>query len=61
MQVVSAKCSSGLTVKRWLNRVAKHISELYSTLLLRVAGELAAAMPNRITVLVKGGRVVNGQ
>ncbi len=61
MQVVSAKCSSGLTVNRWLNRVAKHIIELYSTLLLRVAAELAAAMPNRITVLAKGGRVGNGQ
>uniref|UniRef100_UPI003F58DDCA two-partner secretion domain-containing protein n=1 Tax=Pseudomonas helvetica TaxID=3136738 RepID=UPI003F58DDCA len=55
------KCSAGLTGNSDLNGVVKQFSERYPTLLLRVTAEGGAAMPNRLTVLVKGGRIVNGQ
>ncbi|MDY0936076.1 hypothetical protein [Pseudomonas viridiflava] len=55
------KCSAGLTGNSDLNGVVKQFSERYPTLLLRVTAEGGAAMPNRLTVLVKGGKIVNGQ
>ncbi|WP_417695936.1 hemagglutinin repeat-containing protein [Pseudomonas sp.] len=55
------KCSAGLTGNSDLNGVVKQFSERYPTLLLRVTAEGGAAMPNRLTVLVKGGRIINGQ
>ncbi|XXE00003.1 hemagglutinin repeat-containing protein [Pseudomonas sp. Z3-6] len=55
------KCSAGLVGNTDLNGVVKQFSERYPTLLLRVTAEGGSAMPNRLTVLVKGGRVVNGQ
>ncbi|MDR0191806.1 filamentous hemagglutinin N-terminal domain-containing protein [Pseudomonas yamanorum] len=55
------KCSAGLTGNSDLNGVVKQFSQRYPTLLLRVTAEGGAAMPNRLTVLVKDGRIVNGQ
>lgn len=49
------KCSAGLVGNTDLNGVAKQFSERYPTLLLRVTAEGGSAMPNRLTVLVKGG------
>ncbi len=54
------KCSAGLTGNSDLNGVVKQFSERYPNLLLRFTAEGEVAMPNRLTVLVKGGRIVNG-
>lgn len=55
------KCSAGLVNNTNLNGVVKQFSERYPTVLLRVTAQDGLAMPNRLTVLVKGGKIVNGQ
>lgn len=55
------KCSAGLVNNTNLNGVVKQFSERYPTVLLRVTAEGGLAMPNRLTVLVKVGKIVNGQ
>lgn len=59
MSGVCNKCTVGLSGASDLSGVVKQFSERYPSLSIQITDEGGKAMPNRVTLIVRGRKIVN--